>query len=166
MTTNQIADYFRTLTCDLEGTLQAKRRSDTTSIWISTSDAVDNNDTDDICILRLTEKSILKQANSSSFHPGLGEKPFSALTDDPFQLAVINLGEFTEELMTLEPGTEAYVRGPHGNAVGWRPAPKSWQLLEAPVWQRSTSWPGISGIPRYSSSAQCGATTLKKARCQ
>jgi dihydroorotate dehydrogenase subfamily 1 len=49
--------------------------------------------------------------------PGLGEKPFSALTDDPFSLVVINLGEFTEQLITLEPGAQAYVRGPHGIAV-------------------------------------------------
>ena len=47
----------------------------------------------------------------------MGEKPFSALVDDPFKLAVINLGVFTEALMTLQPGTEAYVRGPHGNPV-------------------------------------------------
>ncbi len=49
--------------------------------------------------------------------PGLGEKPFSALTDDPFSLVVINVGIFTDALIKLEPGTEAYVRGPHGVAV-------------------------------------------------
>ena len=78
--------------------------------------------TDDICILRFDRK-IEIEAGQFIFLwiPGLGEKPFSALTDDPFQLAVINLGEFTEALMALEPGTEAYVRGPHGNAV--EPAP-------------------------------------------
>ena len=49
--------------------------------------------------------------------PGLGEKPFSALTDDPFSLVVIDLGEFTSQLIRLEPGTTAYVRGPHGIAA-------------------------------------------------
>ena len=49
--------------------------------------------------------------------PGLGEKPFSALVDDPFTLVVIDVGRFTHALMELEPGTEAYVRGPHGVAV-------------------------------------------------
>lgn len=48
--------------------------------------------------------------------PGLGEKPFSALVDDPFSLAVINLGEFTSKLIDLAPGTQAYVRGPYGQA--------------------------------------------------
>ena len=37
--------------------------------------------------------------------------------DDPFILAVINLGVFTEDLMTVGPGTEAYVRGPYGNPI-------------------------------------------------
>ncbi len=46
--------------------------------------------------------------------PGVGEKPFSALTDDPFSLVVIDVGEFTHQLMSLPVGTEAYVRGPHG----------------------------------------------------
>jgi len=49
--------------------------------------------------------------------PGLGEKPFSALVDDPFTLVVIDVGEFTHALMSLTPGSEAYVRGPHGVAV-------------------------------------------------
>ena len=49
--------------------------------------------------------------------PGLGEKPFSALVDDPFTLVAIDVGEFTGALMSLKPGTEAYVRGPHGVAV-------------------------------------------------
>jgi len=49
--------------------------------------------------------------------PGLGEKPFSALTDDPFSLVVIDVGLFTHALMDLAPGTAAYVRGPYGVPV-------------------------------------------------
>jgi NAD(P)H-flavin reductase len=49
--------------------------------------------------------------------PGVGEKPFSALVDDPFTLVVIDVGQFTHALMELAPGSEAYVRGPHGVAV-------------------------------------------------
>ena len=49
--------------------------------------------------------------------PGVGEKPFSALSDDPFQLAVIDVGIFTHELMDLAVGSEVYVRGPHGIPV-------------------------------------------------
>ena len=49
--------------------------------------------------------------------PGLGEKPFSALTDDPFSLVLIDVGEFTHACMDLSPGTTAYIRGPHGVAA-------------------------------------------------
>lgn len=49
--------------------------------------------------------------------PGLGEKPFSALTDDPFTLVVIDVGIFTSALLKCEPGTKVYVRGPHGVKV-------------------------------------------------
>lgn len=49
--------------------------------------------------------------------PGLGEKPFSALTDDPFSIVVIDVGIFTSELLKLKPGAEVLVRGPHGIAV-------------------------------------------------
>jgi hypothetical protein len=33
--------------------------------------------------------------------PGVGEKPFSALVDDPFTLVVIDVGQFTHALMEL-----------------------------------------------------------------
>ena len=74
--------------------------------------------TEDICVLTFDRK-VKIEAGQLIFLwiPGLGEKPFSALVDEPFKLAVINLGDFTKELMTLPVGTEAYVRGPHGNAV-------------------------------------------------
>jgi len=70
---------------------------------------------DDIAILTF-DRAIDIEAGEFVFLwiPGLGEKPFSALTDDPFSLVVIDVGEFTHQLMALEAGTEAYVRGPHG----------------------------------------------------
>jgi len=49
--------------------------------------------------------------------PGLGEKPVSVLTDDPFSLVVIDVGIFTHDLLQLQPGTTVHVRGPHGVAV-------------------------------------------------
>lgn len=71
--------------------------------------------TDDIAILTFAEP-IEIEAGEFIFLwiPGLGEKPFSALTDDPFSLVVIDLGEFTNALMDLAAGSRAYVRGPHG----------------------------------------------------
>ena len=73
---------------------------------------------EDICVLTFDRK-INIQAGEFIFLwvPGLGEKPFSALSDDPFSLAVIDVGLFTHALMDLEVGTEVYVRGPHGIAA-------------------------------------------------
>jgi dihydroorotate dehydrogenase subfamily 1 len=74
--------------------------------------------TDDISILRF-DRRINIQAGEFIFLwlPGVGEKPFSALCDDPFTLVAINVGHFTEQLIQLAPGTTAYVRGPHGIPV-------------------------------------------------
>ena len=49
--------------------------------------------------------------------PGVGEKPFSCLTDSPLRLAVIDVGQFTNACYQLSPGDDVYIRGPHGAAV-------------------------------------------------
>lgn len=49
--------------------------------------------------------------------PGVGEKPFSCLTDSPLRLAVIDVGQFTSACYQLLPGDDVYIRGPHGAAV-------------------------------------------------
>ena len=128
MTTNEIGDYFRVLSADLDAgseNAEALVRYDIDMDFRPVTLVSNKTITDDICILTFDRK-IEIEAGQFVFLwiPGLGEKPFSALTDDPFQLAVINLGQFTEELMSLEPGTEAYVRGPHGNAVAPPPGSK------------------------------------------
>ena len=121
MNTNEIGDYFSTLVEDLAaGTEHAEAlvRYDIDMDFRPVTLVENKTITDDICILTF-DRNIEIEAGQFVFLwiPGLGEKPFSALTDDPFQLAVINLGEFTEACMSLAPGTEAYVRGPHGNPV-------------------------------------------------
>ena len=49
--------------------------------------------------------------------PGVGEKPFSCLTDSPLRLVVIDVGQFTNACYQLSPGDDVYIRGPHGAAV-------------------------------------------------
>ena len=72
----------------------------------------------DIAILRFDGKLAIQAGEFvHTWIPELGEKPFSALTDDPFALVVIDVGEFTNRLLGLEPGAIVYVRGPHGNKV-------------------------------------------------
>ena len=121
MNTNEIANYFQVLTHDLEeGTENAEElvRYDIDMDFRPVTLVDNERITDDICILTFDRKIDI-QAGQFVFIwiPGLGEKPFSALVDDPFKLAVINLGVFTEDLMTVGPGTEAYVRGPYGNPI-------------------------------------------------
>ncbi|ARN76167.1 tRNA-dihydrouridine synthase [Oceanicoccus sagamiensis] len=121
MTTEQIGSYFTTLTADLErGTEQAESlvRYDIDMGFDPVTLVKNEKVSADISILTF-DKKVGVQAGEFIFLwiPGLGEKPFSALTDDPFSLVVINLGEFTDQLIKLEAGTQAYVRGPHGIPV-------------------------------------------------
>lgn len=118
MTSEQISEYFAALSNDLntrgkraESLVQYDVDMDFTPVTLVSNEKV----TDDISILTFDHK-INVQPGEFIFLwvPGLGEKPFSALTDDPFSLVVIDLGEFTHHLMSMEPGTQAYVRGPHG----------------------------------------------------
>ncbi len=121
MTTAEIEHYFTVLDDDVRGT---GNKAESLIVYdldmgFSPVTLVDNQRvSEDISILTFDRK-IGIQAGEFIFLwiPGVGEKPFSALTDDPFSLVVINLGEFTGKLITLEPGARAYVRGPHGQPV-------------------------------------------------
>lgn len=121
LTTDEISEYFQTLSLDLaDGTDQAEAlvRYDIDMDFRPVILASNKTITDDICILTFDSGIEIKPGQFVFLWiPGLGEKPFSALTDDPFRLAVINLGKFTEACMSLQPGTEAYIRGPYGNPI-------------------------------------------------
>ncbi|QFU77262.1 dihydroorotate dehydrogenase [Halioglobus maricola] len=121
MTTVEIDDYFKTVTADLQS---GKNRAETlvqydVDMNFKTVTLVKNEKVcDDITIMTFDRK-INVQAGEFVFLwvPGIGEKPFSALTDDPFSLVIIDVGEFTHAMMDLATGTECYVRGPHGIPV-------------------------------------------------
>lgn len=121
LTTEEIGNYFEALSSDMEtisNRAEAHIRYDIDMSFTPVT-LVDNKRVcDDITILTFDRKLNI-QAGEFIFLwiPGLGEKPFSALTDDPFSLVVIDLGAFTHALMDLPIGTEAYVRGPHGIPV-------------------------------------------------
>ncbi|WP_461481362.1 tRNA-dihydrouridine synthase [Porticoccus sp.] len=121
LTTEQMGQYFKTLEADMaQGSNDAERliRYDVDMQFRPVTLVSNQRVCDDICILTFDRKINLKAGEFVFLWiPGLGEKPFSALTDDPFSLAVIDLGLFTHDLMSLQPGTEAYVRGPHGIPV-------------------------------------------------
>ncbi|MFC1741978.1 tRNA-dihydrouridine synthase [Nanoarchaeota archaeon] len=56
--------------------------------------------------------------------PGIGEKPFSILDDNPLTLAVENRGRCTSKLVDLKKGDELFFRGPYGRPVNVRPDQK------------------------------------------
>jgi len=121
LTTAEIGDYFTTLAADLESgqdRAETHIRYDIDMRFQPVTLVENKRVCEDITILTFDRK-INVQAGEFIFLwvPGVGEKPFSALTDDPFSLVVIDVGFFTHALMDLPVGTEAYVRGPHGIPV-------------------------------------------------
>jgi len=124
MTTEEIRTYFKVLDDDLERDNNAAEplvRYDIDMNFSPVTLMGNERVCEDIAILRF-DRPIDIQPGEFVFLwlPGLGEKPFSALTDDPFTLVVIDVGEFTHALMDLPVGTQAYVRGPHGIPVSPR----------------------------------------------
>ena len=121
MTTIEIEDYFKVLENDFAGadnTSESLVQYDVDMSFRPVTLVENHRVTDDISILTFDRKVDLKAGEFVFLWiPGLGEKPFSALTDDPFSLVVIDLGQFTKQLMELQPGTQAYVRGPYGQAA-------------------------------------------------
>ncbi len=121
MSTPEIANYFTVLNNDLltnENQAVSLLHDDLDMSFKPVKLVSNKKITDDISILTFDRKIDIKAGEFIFLWiPGLGEKPFSALTNDPFSLVVINVGIFTNTLVKLEPGTEAYVRGPHGVAV-------------------------------------------------
>jgi dihydroorotate dehydrogenase (NAD+) catalytic subunit len=118
MTSVALGEYFRALEADLSGdgnTAESLVQYDVDMGFRPVTLVSNRRVADDIRILTFDRKIDI-QAGEFVFLwiPGMGEKPFSALTDDPFSLVVINLGQFTGQLMQLQPGLQAYVRGPHG----------------------------------------------------
>jgi len=48
--------------------------------------------------------------------PGIGEKPFSIMDNNPLTLGILEKGEFTKAINSLKPGDSFYVRGPYGKS--------------------------------------------------
>lgn len=65
------------------------------------------------------DKNISAEAGQFVFAwiPGVGEKPFSIMDDEPLTLGVLERGEFTRKFNSLKKGDSFYVRGPYGQGV-------------------------------------------------
>ena len=98
MTTDEIATYFKVLTRDMssgENNAESLVQYDVDMDFSPVTLVKNERLTEDISILTFDRKVNI-QAGEFVFLwiPGVGEKPFSALVDDPFKLVVINLGIF------------------------------------------------------------------------
>ncbi len=121
MDSADLVTYFETLTADLaHGRDRAESliRYDLDMQFRPVTVKAVEQVCDDIVVLSCNERVNI-QAGEYVFVwiPGVGEKPFSCLTDDPLRFAVINVGQFTEACCELSPGTEIYIRGPYGTPV-------------------------------------------------
>ena len=52
-----------------------------------------------------------------AYIPGVGEKPFSIMDNNPLTLGIQTRGEFTRAFNTLKEGESFYVRGPYGQSL-------------------------------------------------
>ena len=121
MDTEDMNAYFRQLQTDLDkGTNTAKAGLNLDlDMDFAPYEVVANDPVcDDITVVTL-DGNINIQAGEYVFVwiPGVGEKPFSCLTDSPLRLAVIDVGQFTSACYQLKPGDDVYIRGPHGAPV-------------------------------------------------
>ena len=121
MDTEDMNTYFRQLQNDIEfgsnkarGGLNLELDMDFAPYKVVSNEPV----CDDITVVTL-DGNINIQPGEYVFVwiPGVGEKPFSCLTDAPLRLAVIDVGPFTSACYKLQPGDDVYIRGPHGAPV-------------------------------------------------
>jgi dihydroorotate dehydrogenase (NAD+) catalytic subunit len=121
MDSASLAEYFTAIESDLVGESNLSEQLvhyDVPMDFESYTLVKNEKVTDDISILTFDGKLHVKPGEFVFIWiPGFGEKPFSALTDDPFSLAVIDVGIFTSNLIDLEPGSEVLVRGNYGTAL-------------------------------------------------
>jgi len=119
MNSEEVAEYFSEIQSGLKKGKSKAGELITVDMGFESYTLVSNEKVcEDISILTFDRKVGVEAGEFVyAWIPGLGEKPFSALTDDPFALVVIDVGVFTSELLKCEPGAKVYVRGPHGVKV-------------------------------------------------
>jgi len=120
MGTKQIAQYLAALENDLEhGTNEAQQ------YLVSMESGhrkfrvrANRRPADDLSVIELDDGFEIEPGQFVfAWIPGVGEKPYSLLYDDPAKIAVQKRGQFSAALANAEEGTELYLRGPCGNPL-------------------------------------------------
>jgi len=116
-----MGDYFFRLSMDLV------KGTDSASQCLQNVDMdykkvkITNNPKANSCNLKSIVTDSVMDAGAGQFVfariPGIGEKPFSIMNDAPLTLGILERGEFTKYINSLEKGDEFYIRGPYGKNV-------------------------------------------------
>lgn len=121
MDEKEINIYFKTLVKDLqEDTNNAENLLKLVDMEYKKFKVADKIDL--ACNFKIikTNNSLMSEPGQFifAFIPGLGEKPFSILDDEPLALGVLERGDFTNKLNSLNKGDAIYIRGPYGKNIG------------------------------------------------
>lgn len=120
LTTEELKIFFRCLNHDLEkGTDNAADLLKPADMNFKKYRLVENRKLADDLSLLIFDRSVRIKPGQFVFVwiPGIGEKPFSVLDDNPLTLAVQKRGCFTAELANLTKEREIFLRGPYGQPI-------------------------------------------------
>lgn len=116
-----LKNYFKALQKDIEsGTNEAEKilRKDI-DMTFKEYRLVENKELAEDLTLLVFDKPMYLRSGQFVFAwiPGVGEKPFSALDNNPLTLIIHKKGCFTKALIDLKKGDQVYFRGPYGTPV-------------------------------------------------
>lgn len=128
LSSKELAEYFSALENDLEiGENKAEKilRRDVNMKFTKYRLIESKKIADDLSLLVFDGNIKIKPGQFIFvWIPGVGEKPFSVLDNQPLTLAVQKRGCFSEKLISLEAGAEIYFRGPYGAPLKINPKSK------------------------------------------
>ena len=116
MTDEEISVYFNNLIVDLgNGTNKAEQLLKIVDMEYRKVRIKEVGDYGDFKVFN-TDTSITAKPGQFVFAwlPGVGEKPFSVMNDNPLTLGISERGYFTKRFNKLQEGDEFYFRGPYG----------------------------------------------------
>ncbi len=120
LSTTELRQYFAALQADIDhNTNTALQYLKHPDLSFTPYQVVENRRLADDLSLLVFDHSLTVQPGQFVFVwlPGVGEKPFSVLDDQPLTLSIQRRGCFTEQLCQRKTGDRVYVRGPYGIPV-------------------------------------------------
>jgi len=120
MTEDELIEYFPTLVSDIENKTN-NAESLLKKVDMQYRKVRIEKKIDSACDFKIIQTDEVINAKPGQFVfawiPKLGEKPFSVMDDNPLTLGILEKGEFTRKLNSLQKGDSFYIRGPYGQGV-------------------------------------------------